>query len=38
MAPAPAAKPPMPVWPVVIGVGIVLLAAVGMLLYFLSKK
>jgi len=38
MAPAPAAKPQMPLWPVVIGATIVLLAAFGLLLYFLSKK
>jgi len=38
MAPEPAAKPQMPLWPVVIGAAIVLLAAFGLLLYFLSKK
>ncbi len=38
MAPAPAAKPQMPLWPVVIGATIVLLAAFGLLLYFLGRK
>ena len=37
-APAAAAKQQMPLWPVVIGATIVLLAAFGLLLYFLSKK
>ena len=37
-APASAAKPQMPLWPVVIGATIVLLAAFGLLVYFLSRK
>jgi hypothetical protein len=38
VAPAAGAKPQMPLWPVVIGATIVVLAAFGLLLYFLSKK
>jgi hypothetical protein len=36
--PAAAAKPQMPLWPVVVGAVIVVLAAFGLLLYFLGRK
>jgi hypothetical protein len=38
MANAAAAKPQMPIWPVVIVTALVLLAALGLLLYFLSRR
>jgi hypothetical protein len=38
MATPPAAKTQMPIWPVVIVTALVLLAALGLLLYFLGKK